>query len=305
MGVMAGLEQSWRQGFVDTAQRIWTHPYTRGQRGRRLGRWVTWQVWQRTVRRPWTVTMHGDVRVVCHPHDMVASMALYHGLYDVEEMSFLLAWLRPGDTFVDVGANIAPYSLLATSLDGVRAVAFEPDDRARGRAVANAELNAVQDRLALVPMAVGDHDGQALFTDDHLPTSHLVDAGNGDGSGAAREVPVVRLDSYDADVDGAPALGRVGLIKVDVEGHELAVLAGAAGVLARDRPALVVEVNEPVAPLVVWIEAQGYVPVHYDRDRRELVRRDPPTERGGNVLLVPDLDEARARLRGRAEGNPS
>src|SRR5688572_6722904 len=124
MGVMAGLERSWRQGFVDTARRIWAHPYTRGRRVRRLGRWVTWQVWQRAVRRPWTVTMHGDVRLVCHPHDMVASMALYHGLYDVEEMSFLLAWLRPGDTFVDVGANIAPYSLLATSLDGVRAVAF-------------------------------------------------------------------------------------------------------------------------------------------------------------------------------------
>jgi hypothetical protein len=73
-------------------------------------------------------------------------------------------------------------------------------------------------------------------------------------------------------------------------------------VLARRRPALVVEVNEPVAPLAAWIEAAGYVPVRYDWERRELVPRGAPSGRGGNVVLVPDLAAARARLAG---GNPS
>jgi len=300
MGQSWSFRKSVRGGFVDTPRRIWGHPYTRDRRVRRLGRWVAWQAWQRAVRRPWTVTMHGDVRVVCHPHDMVASMALYHGLYDMEEMSFLLAWLRPGDTFVDVGANIAPYSLLAASVDGVRVVAFEPGDEARERAAANVALNGADERLVLSAAAVSDRDGLARLTTAHLPTDHLVggDAGVSADGLPTREVPTIRLDTYDS----RHGLGRVGLVKVDVEGHELDVLTGAAGVLARNRPALVVEVNEPVAPLVAWIDAAGYVPVRYDWERRELVARGAPSGRGGNVVLVPDLDAARARLAG---GNPS
>jgi len=91
-----------------TAHRIWAHPENRGVRGRRLARWVAWQGWQRVARRPWTIRWHGPLRLVCHPHDHVTTMAMYYGLYDREEMRFLLAWLRPGDTFLDVGANVAP-----------------------------------------------------------------------------------------------------------------------------------------------------------------------------------------------------
>ena len=304
MGRNLGLGDKLRAGVIDTPLRIWSHPYTRHERVRRLGRWLGWQVWERTARRPRTVTFHGDVRLVCHPHDHVASLALYHGLYDVEEMSFLLAWLRAGDTFLDVGANIAPYSLLATSVDGVRAVAFEPDEVGRRRAAANAALNGVTDRLELVASAVGDHDGDALFTDDHQPTAHLIDDAAAADDPAVedrrrgRKVPIVRLDSYEADND----LGRVGLVKVDVEGHELAVLRGAAGLLERHRPALILEVNDPVAPLAEWIDRHGYVPVRYDRDRRTLEARERPSARGGNVILVPDLDAARARLAGAAGG---
>jgi FkbM family methyltransferase len=314
MGDLAVFKKSLRGGFVDTPRRIWSHPYTRHQRARRLGRWLAWQGWQRLVRRPWTVTLHGPVRVVCHPHDMVASLALYHGLYDMEEMSFLLAWLRPGDTFVDVGANIAPYSLLAASVDGVGVVAFEPGDEARRRAAANVALNSMGDRVVLSAAAVSDRDGRARLTASHRPTDHLVDEAAGpDGDGdvavavavvdgtPTREVPTVRLDTYAA----REGLARVALVKVDVEGHELDVLAGAAGLLDRDRPALVVEVNEPVAALAAWIAEAGYVPVRYDWARRTLVPDDLPTKRGGNVVLVPDLARAQARLHGQGAGNPS
>lgn len=311
MGGSAAFKKSLRGGVVDTPRRIWSHPHTRHQRVRRLGRWLAWQGWQRLVRRPWTVTLHGPVRVVCHPHDMVASLVLYHGLYDLEEMSFLLAWLRPGDTFVDVGANIAPYSLLAASVDGVSVVAFEPGDEARRRAAANVGLNGMGDRVVLSPAAVSDRDGRARLTASHLPTDRLVADAPGprgdvvvavaavDGT-PTREVETVRLDTYAARHD----LARVALVKVDVEGHELDVLAGAAGVVARDRPALVVEVNDPAA-LAAWIAEAGYVPVRYDGEHRTLVRCDPPARRGGNVVLVADLAEARARLHGPGAGNPS
>ncbi|HEY8527402.1 MAG TPA: FkbM family methyltransferase [Acidimicrobiales bacterium] len=277
--------------FVDTARRIWTNPENRGRRLRRTAGWVGWQAWERVVRRPWTVPFHGGLRMVCHPHDQVTSLVIYCGLYDPEEMRFLLDWLRPGDTFVDVGANVAPYSLLSTLVPDTRAVAFEPGSLARRRARANIDLNGLGDRIELVPLAVSDATGTARLSDGESATNALV--GN-DYPGPVEEVATVTLDGFDA----GGRLGRVGLIKIDVEGLEPAVLDGARALIDRDRPALVVELND-VPALRAFTMAAGYEPVRYRPAGRALEPRPWPDRPGGNVILVPDLTAARRRLSGR------
>jgi FkbM family methyltransferase len=276
---------------VDTARRIWRHPENAGRRGRRLARWVAWQASQRTTGRPWTITLHGDVRMVCHPHDHITSLALYCGLYDAAEMRFLLAWLRPGDTMLDVGANAAPYSLLATTVTGTRVVAFEPGSLAQARARANIGLNGLADRITLEPLAVSDTDGEARLTADRWATNSLVTEGY---TGAVEAVPTVRLDSYADEHD----IGRVSLLKVDIEGHEPAALRGASALFARHRPALIVEVNDPVT-LRALADGLGYTPVQFDVRARVLRQRPWPAEPGGNIVLVPDVAAARRRV---AEG---
>lgn len=302
----AGTATSPLAAVTDTARRIWTHPENRGVRLRRLAGWVGWQGWQRVVRRPRTIRFHGGLRLVCHPHDTITSMALYCGLYDAEEMRFLLAWLRPGDTFVDVGANVAPYSLLSTLVPDVRAVAFEPGSLAQGRARANIELNNVADRVELVPRAVAEADGPVRLTADRWATNTLV---GDDYAGPVEEVGAVSLDGFDGfdglDRSGPGGrLGRVALVKVDVEGHELGVLRGAGGVLAHHRPALIVELND-VAALRRWAGEHGYAAVRYDPGAATLEPRTWPAVRGGNVLLVADLDAARGRLAGALPRGPA
>lgn len=277
---------------VDTARRIWTHSENEGRRGRRLARWVAWQASQRTTGRPWTITLHGDLRMICRPHDHITTLVLYCGLYDAPEMRFLLAWLRPGDTFLDVGANVAPYSLLSTAVPGTRAIAFEPGSLARQRAQANVALNGLAERITLEPLAVSDVDGTATLTADRWATNTLVGEGY---EGAVEDVPTVRLDSYSADHD----LGRVSLVKIDIEGFEANALRGASGLFARHRPALIVEVNDPIAPLRDLTAGWGYTPVELDVHTRQLVPRRWPDEPGGNILLVPDLEAGRRRV---AEG---
>jgi FkbM family methyltransferase len=274
---------------VDTARRIWGHPENEGRRGRRLARWVAWQASQRTTGRPWTITLHGDVHMICHPHDHVTSLAMYCGLYDAAEMRFLLAWLRPGDTFVDVGANVAPYSLLASTVPGTRAVAFEPGSLARSRARANLALNGLADRITIEPLAVSDADGEATLTADLWAANALVEAGY---DGAVERVPTIRLDTYAEDHD----LGTVSLVKVDIEGHEVAALRGATAVIDRHRPALIVEVNDPLGPLRALAGELGYVAVQLDVRSRRLVDRRWPTRAGGNLVLVPDAEAARQRV---------
>ncbi len=278
-----------------TARAIWTHPENRGVRGRRLGRWLAWQAWQRTVRSPWTIRFHGDVHMICHPHDHITSMAMYYGLYDRAEMRFLLAWLRPGDTFLDVGANVAPYSLLATEIPGVLAVAFEPGALAQQRARANIALNRADGAVRLATVAVGDQDGEAILTADRWATNALADPGY---AGAVERVRIVRLDTYTVE----HGIHGVRLVKIDVEGHEPAVLRGAARLIERDRPALIVEVND-VAALRDAAGSLGYSRVGYDPDRGTLAPTGWPDRPGGNAILVPDVAAAVARLAG--EGPPA
>lgn len=226
--------------------------------------------------------------MICHPHDHVTSLALYCGLYDSEEMRFLLAWLRPGDTFLDVGANVAPYSLLATTVPQVSAVAFEPGTLAQRRARANIELNGLGDRLTLEAVAVSDTDGEAVLTADRWATNALADNRY---PGRVERVRTVTLDTYAAGSD----LGEVTLVKVDVEGHEMSVIRGASGLIHRYRPAMIVEVNDPPA-LRRTASELGYQAVAYDPLSGTLDERAWPGAPGGNIVLVPSLDDARDRL---------
>jgi FkbM family methyltransferase len=275
------------------AGKIWRHPENRGVRARRLAGWLSWQLWERTVGRPRVVRLHEGVRLVCHPHDQVTSLALYFGLYDSEEMRFLMDWLRAGDTFLDVGANVAPYSLLATLVDDVSAVAFEPESVARERAAANIALNHAEDRVTLVPCAVSEADGTRRLSVDRWAKNSLV--GNG-YDGAAEVVETVCLDSFVR----RHGVARVSLIKIDVEGHEPAVLRGAESVVREHRPALIVECNDPDA-LQQFVSRHGYTPVTYSPRTRVLgTLRRPPTV-GRNVILVADVDAARTRLASRVQ----
>jgi FkbM family methyltransferase len=268
-----------------TALRIWRHPANRHRRGRRLVLWMAWQVWERTVRRPWTVTMPPGLALELAPHDPVTSGVLYCGLPDWPEMCFVRDYLRAGDTVVDVGANVGLYSLLAASVEGVQVVAFEPDDDARQRADGNVARNGLGDRIQLRPQAAGAAAGTSAFSVGLGPENHVVANGQG-----PRTVDVVALD------DVVP--GPVALLKVDVEGHEAAVLDGAAGLLRRHHPVVVVEANDPGA-LTERLAPLGYRWVDYDPvSRRAIPSAGPPAARA-NGIAAADFAALDERLAGR------
>ena len=113
MGVTTGPRAALRS-VVATPVRIFRHPANRDRRGRALALYFAWQLWQRAVRRPWTIRLGSTRRLRLHPHSVVAAFVLYYRVHDYEELSFVRAYLRPGDTFVDVGANVGVYSLWAS-----------------------------------------------------------------------------------------------------------------------------------------------------------------------------------------------
>ena len=268
-----------------TLLRIWSHPENRRRRWRALATYLVWQGWERTVRRPWTVPLTSSRRIRCYPHCPVTASVLYYGLPDPAEMHFLLDVLASGDAFVDVGAHAGVYSILASSVPGVRVVALEPSSATFDRLVENIVLNDLGDQVTAVRTAVGSRCGEGRLSTGRDAMNALV---HDDDQG--EPVQVVTVDSLMADLD----VRTVGAMKIDVEGLELDVLAGAQSTIERSRPPLIVEVNDPQG-LSSFAQQNGYTCVRYERGRN-LVPTSIESCDGRNALLVGDLDDAHRRL---------
>jgi FkbM family methyltransferase len=143
---------------------------------------------------------------------------------DRQEYGFLRTQLaRARSVFVDVGANAGLYSLYAAlnAGAGARILAIEPDAALLARFTFNLRLARVARYAApdievtTVPVAVGEHDGEAL-----LSTSGDEGSRSLRGSGVGRPVQVRRLAALLAD----HAVGKITVLKIDVEGYEDRVL---------------------------------------------------------------------------------
>jgi FkbM family methyltransferase len=206
----------------------WRHPANRHRRLRAVAAALGWQVHKRLGRGPRDVAFFGWT-LRCHPDSNSASNVIYFTpRYDPDEMGFMQDYLRPGDGFLDVGANIGTYALLARRLvggDGL-VVALEPHPVAAARCRENLQLNHLDD-VELHEAAVADVAGTAEFLDDFDVSNRI--RSDSDGAVATRTVAMVTLDEVLGD--RPMALG-----KLDVEGHETAALRGAVHRLRRADP---------------------------------------------------------------------
>lgn len=206
----------------------WRHPSNRHRRGRAVAAALGWQIHKRLGRGPRDVAFFGWT-LRCHPDSNSASNVIYFTpRYDPDEMGFMQRYLRPGDGFLDVGANIGTYALLARRLVGGQGlvVALEPHPVAAARCRENLQLNHLDD-VELHEAAVADVAGTAEFLDDFDVSNRI--RSDSDGVVATRTVAMVTLDEVLGD--RPMALG-----KLDVEGHETAALRGAVQRLRRADP---------------------------------------------------------------------
>jgi FkbM family methyltransferase len=180
-----------------------------------------------------------DLKVQCESSSVLESMIYLDGFY--EELTVFKVYeaqLRRDDYVVDVGANVGVHALAMSRLVGEngKVFAYEPNSALVTRMQRNLQLNAVQN-VAVRQTALGDLDGQIRF---HDATGEFNQGlGRHDPKGDLT-VPVIRLDE-----DLKTRRRAIALMKIDVEGMELRVVRGARQILERDRPAIVVEFNNP------------------------------------------------------------
>ncbi|MCP5559318.1 MAG: FkbM family methyltransferase [Verrucomicrobiaceae bacterium] len=226
---MSETKDSWLAGLVRWYGSHFDHP----------GQWRVVDL----LRRVMNVRACGDRMVASRgfrwqldPSGHMQAAVFWLGQMDRWEVLHLQKQLKGDWLMLDIGANFGYYSVrLAKGTSGT-VYAFEPQSEVCGRLRMNVALNDLQSQVEVCELALSDREGTVCLT------SHEGNTGKASISDEPGEVPMQRLDAFVKE----RGIGRIDAIKMDVEGAELKVLAGAEESLRKWRPALLIEVN-PVA----------------------------------------------------------
>lgn len=180
------------------------------------------------------LTLNNGRKFVAHPDCVVSSALIYSAIPEYHEIRFIRRRLDRDDVVVDVGANVGHVGLLLSdAVDPKNIFAFEPTKITFNRLKENWKLNNFP-LDGLVEAAVGDQVGVVSFPDSADPnTMNSISAAQ--TASKTREIKIVTLDSCRTMWQSR----KVGFLKIDVEGHEPAVFAGAKEMLRGDRPKLI------------------------------------------------------------------
>jgi FkbM family methyltransferase len=270
------------------------HPLNEGHRASALAGWFSWHIASRLRKRPTEVHLAGAAKLIVEPGMTGATGNIYFGLSEWVEMAFLLHLLRSDDTFVDVGANIGAYSILASGTVGCKSLAAEPVNATYLKLLRNIEANGLHPRMHADRIGLSHEKGVLRFTTGQDTTNHIVSAADA-FAGAVEECPVETLDNWLCAEEPT-------LIKIDVEGHDQEVVNGCKTVLTKQSlKALIVETwfgdtstVKGMASAANVLQSFGFQPYNYDPLRKVL---SPLTEQdGGNVIFVRDVEFVRNRL---------
>lgn len=226
----------------------------KGRLANQAGRWVS-----RLTRH--TVACPGfSARLAVDLDDRIQRY-MWAGCYEVEIVQTLPKLLGSGSVFVDIGAHIGFFTVLAAQLVGPtgRVLAFEPDPTLFARLTEN---TSTLPQVTPLNMAVSDRTEPVAFY-RALPNESgwgsLIDI-------PGREVREVQCTTLDDWQSRTPDVRRIDLIKLDAEGCEMGILRHGVRMLESFRPALVLEVNEPLlertgtsgSEVMHWLQDKGY-----------------------------------------------
>ena len=283
-------------GIFNTLHYIINHPLCKNNKLEALSRWFCWQVGSRLVPGEVAVRFVDDSRLLVGPGMTGATGNIYCGLHEFEDMSFLLHILRKDDLFLDVGANIGSYTVLAGAVRGAHCIAFEPIPTTYQYLQQNINLNGINHLVNVFNMGLGKSHERRRFSADLDTMNHAVPE-HASFSSETTEVEVMPLDS--ALENRNPTL-----IKIDVEGYETNVIAGADRTLSMGSlDAVIMELNGSGKrygfddhAIIKKMQAYGFKTFSYLPFERRLTPLEVGNARSGNILFIRNIKQVEKRL---------
>lgn len=218
---------------------------------------VEFQQKQEASRQPQLVSLPG-YRLYVRPNDFFIGAAIARDRqYEPHVTAVVRELLRPGDTFLDIGANIGYFTMLAASLVGEtgRVIAVEPNRDNCALIEMSIEANGWK-HITVLPYAAAEAEqifqldtGGAGSNGRVIDNSPLATP----GSGAPNPVQAVVLDQMLADE------ARLDVVKLDIEGAEPRAVAGMMGLLQRHRPVLLLEFSPNLIQITSHVTPQAFL----------------------------------------------
>lgn len=212
---------------------------------------IVWHTRWKLTQKPWIIKLSNNLTLRA-PKGGAGASIYYQGSSEPEVARTIQKLLEPGMVFIDVGAHIGEYSLLASPLVGSLGSvhAFEPNPHVCKFLEMNIRTNKLKN-VKLYQLAVSEKKGSTTFQVYDEPSIGSISKLNDPHTNKTKEsivVSTVRLDNILHD-------NKVDLIKVDVEGAELFVMRGAEALL---------RLPDEVAPVIVFeVEPANYACFDY------------------------------------------
>lgn len=274
---------------------ITSHPLTRTSPIRTLCRLLRFQIKSRLTHSltDWVAGLKLDAR----PGTGLTGN-VYCGLFEFEEMAFVLHYLRQDDLFADVGANVGVFTLLASGVCKCPSVSFEPIPSTFKKLCNHIKINNLEDKVRCINQGVAEKQGTLLFSNSQNDClNHIIPSGTSETDVSTVQVPVTTLDQV---FENAPAPT---LIKMDIEGYELFALQGATHLA--ENPTLNVIILEctPVAEryeysrdkIFNFMDKYRFKAFSYTPFTRRLYSVTAPGNHD-NVIFIRDIEKAIERI---------
>lgn len=279
-----------------TLKNITNHPLNRSHRAAAMVRWLRWQIASRLLCGTAVMPFTNKTRLIVKRGMTGATGNLYCGLHEFEDMAFVLHVLRPNETFVDVGANVGSYTVLASGEAEARSISIEPVPETFQHLLDNIFVNRINDRVIAHNCAIGSANGTVRFTVDSDTKNHVV----------MKTAPKIGVTGITVrTLDDVLSGESPRMLKIDVEGFETHVIQGASGVLACESLwAIVMELagcgtrygcdDETLHRTMV---DYGFRPFRYEPAGRKLTELPSKNPSARNTLYLRNIPQVQARVR--------
>lgn len=269
---------------------IWFHPNNRKKQFLSLSKFFGWQLYKRITHHHLDIQLLQNLKLRCYPDSQSASAAIYCGLYDYDEMNFVLRYLREEDSFLDIGANIGIYTLLAASkIKSGCIYSFEALPTNYLRLEENINLNNLT-QVKPLSIAIADSVGSVTISNNTKSDSKaFITTNTTDTAAESLQIPSSTLDN----LLHTGNLNHLTLAKMDIEGAEILALKGATSLLQQQRPHVwILELFNGVnhdyckQDIVNLLQDYGYGLYHYNADTNQLQSITLESVRTDNVLAI-------------------
>lgn len=278
-------------GILKTLNFISNHPLNRNNKTRAIIKYLKWQISSLLSSYQIIYPFTEKSKLIISKGMTGATGNLYCGLHEFSEMSFLLHFIRVDDLFIDIGANIGSYTVLASAHVGAKTISFEPVPSTYSILLQNIAVNNIIDKVTAYNKAIGNKNEVIKFTRNLDTVNHA--ATNDDND--TIDVEICQLD--DVLSNKMPAL-----LKIDVEGYETEVINGAEETLKKDSlKAIIIELNgsgnrygyddEKIHNNLIDF---GFIPYIYKPFERQLIKAEHFGK--NNTIYIKDFNFVNQRI---------